>query len=207
LNGYLAEGEQMKKAIFHIFPTAEGWELNKEGNKHPIITDMNGKDVLIRAMTEATMQPSEIVIYQPDGLVMSRIYQGEELFRDELDKRDDLIKLIGNFLKDVIKSPSYLYRKFLYHVNINELYQHLLGILTLLSNWGNDPLDRKIENDLIKDEAIVKRDNIIYMVGKLLEYNELAEAPVYKDFYNYLYSISFEDFYSRLLEMTRKNYN
>jgi hypothetical protein len=82
-----------------------------------------------------------------------------------------------------------------------------LGILTLLSNWGNDPLDRKIENDLIKDEAIVKRDNIIYMVGKLLEYNELAEAPVYKDFYNYLYSISFEDFYSRLLEMTRKNYN
>jgi hypothetical protein len=195
----------MKKAIFHIFPTPEGWELHKEGNKHPIITDMNGKDVLMRAMTEATMQPSEIIIYQQDGLVMSRIYQGEELFRDELDKRDDLIKLVGNFLKDVIKAPSYLYRKFLFHVNINELYQHLLGILTLLSKWGTDVLDKKIETDLIKDEAIIKRDNIIYMVGKLLEYNDLAEAPVYSNFYNYLYSISFEDFYTQLLQITRNN--
>src|SRR4051812_14186118 len=97
----------MKKAIFYIFPTPQGWELNKKGNKHPIITDMNGKDVLMRAMTEATVEPSEIVIYQPDGLVMSRIYQGEELFKDELEKRDDLIKLLGSFLKNVIKAPSY----------------------------------------------------------------------------------------------------
>ncbi|MFL5729039.1 MAG: hypothetical protein ACJ75J_06070 [Cytophagaceae bacterium] len=193
----------MRKAIFHIFPTPEGWELNKEGNKHPIITDMNGKDVLMRAMTEATMEPSEIVIYSPDGLVMSRIYQGEELFKDELDKRDDLIKLVGNFLKDVIKAPSYLYRKFLYYININDLYQHMLGILSLMSKWGADALDKKIETDLIKDEAIVKRDNIVYMVGKLLEYNELAPEPVYNNFYNYLYSISFEDFYSKLLQLTR----
>jgi hypothetical protein len=194
----------MKKAIFYIFPTAQGWELNKKGNKHPIVTDINGKDVLMRAMTEASVEPSEIVIYQPDGLVMSRIYQGEELFKDEMEKRDDLIKLLGDFLKNVIKAPSYLYRKFLSPLNINDLYQHLLDILTLLSKWGDDVLDRKIETDLIKDEAIIKRDNIVYMVGKLLEYNELAEAPVYNNFYNYLYSLSFEDFYTTLLQMTRK---
>jgi hypothetical protein len=194
----------MKKAIFHIFPTAQGWELNKEGNKHPIITDMNGKDVLMRAMTEATMEPSEIVIYQPDGLVMSRIYQGEELFKEELDKRDELIKLIGSFLRDVIKAPSYLYRKFQFPDKINDLYQHLLDVLKLLSRWGDNVLDKKIETDLIKDEAIVKRDNIVYMVGKLLEYNELAEAPVYNNFYNYLYSLSFENFNNELVQMTRK---
>jgi hypothetical protein len=194
----------MKKAIFHIFPTAEGWELNKEGNKHPIITDINGKDVLMRAMTEATVEPSEIVIYQPDGLVMSRIYQGEELFKEELDKRDQLIKLIGDFLKNVIKAPPYLYEKFLYPQNINALYQHLLDILTLFSRWGEDVLDRKIETDLIKDEAIVKRDNIVYMVGKLLEYNELAEPSVYNNFYDYLYSLSFDNFYNKLVQMTRK---
>jgi hypothetical protein len=159
----------------------------------------------MRAMTEATVEPSEIVIYQPDGLVMSRIYQGEELFKNELDKRDDLIKLVGNFLKETIKAPSYLYRKFLFYVNINDLYQHLLGVLTLMSKWGNDVLDKKIETDFVKDEAIVKRDNIIYMVGKLLEYNELAPAPVYSNFYDYLYSISFEDFYSKLLQMTRSS--
>jgi len=194
----------MKKAIFYILPTEQGWELNKQGNKHPIITDMNGKDVLMRAMTEATMEPSEIVIYQPDGLVMSRIYQGEELFKDELEKRNDLIKLLGSFLKNVIKAPYYLYKKFLFPVNLNDLYEHLLGVLTLLSRWGNDVLDKKIETDFIKDEAIIKRDNIVYMVGKLLQYNELAEANVYNNFYNYLYTLSFEDFYSTLLKMTRK---
>jgi hypothetical protein len=150
------------------------------------------------------MEPSEIIIYQPDGLVMSRIYQGEELFKEELDKRDDLIKLLGNFLRDVIKAPSYLYRKFSFPAKINDLYQHLLGILSMLSEWGKDVLDKKIETDFIKDEAIIKRDNIVYMVGKLLQYNELAEAQVYNNFYNYLYSLSFDDFYIKLLQMTRE---
>ncbi|HEY8399635.1 MAG TPA: DUF2188 domain-containing protein [Cytophagaceae bacterium] len=196
----------MEKAVYHIFPGQEGWELYKEGDLGPIIR--NGEtetDVLIIAMEKTKQEEaSEVVVHNEDGWIETKFYHPHELYEEEHSKREELIQLIGTYLRDNIKVPVEVYAPFFTYTDINELYQHLLDLLQESPNWYTSLFDKKLAEDFFLPDEIVKRDNIVYLVGRYLEYNSLASVFVFGTFYSYQAPNSLEEFYEDLTHIMNK---
>lgn len=193
----------MEKTIYHIFPGQEGWELYKEGDLGPIVRDGETEtDVLVIAMQETKKEKaSEVIVHNEDGWVETKFFQPQELYREELAKREELIQLIGTFLRDTLKVPVEVYAAFFTYTHVDELYHHLLQLLEESPEWYSSLFDKKLAEDFFLPDEIVKRDNIVYLTGRYLEYNSLGSVFVFGSFYSYLAPNSLEEFTDELHHM------
>src|SRR4051794_17664119 len=113
----------MKKQAFYLIPSQEGWELHREGMVGPILKSAEEEDEIIQKVISNTHQGegAEVLIYNEQGWLDKIFLYPMELYHEEFHKREDLIKLVGAFLKEVIKAPFNIYSKFFTYSSIDEI--------------------------------------------------------------------------------------
>lgn len=182
----------MEKLILEIVEKGKVCALKSNGEE---ITD-DCEKLLYLAMAKAKKQPTRIQIKRSDGTVKQTIFIPEQLRLEELRKRDELLILLGAFLKEVVQLPPEVYQVFQNHTSIDEVYDHIIFLLEA-RGWGNNT-EEEIEKKFDRGDEIQKRDNIVHLTAQFLEICGLMDSVLLANFYNFPAIVSVDKLISNI---------
>lgn len=178
----------MEKVTLDIVEKGNVCELKKPGKGKKITDDC--EKVLYLALAEGQKQPTQILIKASDGTVKRTIFVPEKLHVEELKKRETLIELLGNFLKEVIQLPEEVYSIYHKYTDIDELYDHLIFLLEA-KGWGQSP--EQAEKKFDRGDEIEKRETIVHLTADFLKIYGLVTPNMVADFYRFPDQISIDE--------------
>jgi hypothetical protein len=179
----------MEKVELYIIEKENYCELQKEWNQP--LEQGDCEMVYYKAMAEAQKQPTEILFLNFQDGIRKRVFVPEDLQNEELIKRNEVIHLIGTFLKEVAKVPPNIYDLFLTYNTIDEVYDLLIQELEK-TPWPEYPFQEQMKYE--RGDEIGKRENVIFLTGEFLRYNLIYEDFLYAPFFKYPVAMSLERF-------------
>jgi hypothetical protein len=193
----------MHKIQLDIIEKGQECELQKEHGLPVMKGDC--EKILYMALAESRTQPTEIIIRDHRGPVKRRIFVPETLHKEELNKRKELLKVIGNFFRVIVHVPEEISGKFsdTGTNDLDSLYDHLLLLLEH-AGWGQFPYQQQIKTE--RGDEIQKMDNLVYLAGDLLQYYRLVSSFIYSDFLSYGDTLTVEELKDNLQWMIERNH-
>lgn len=175
----------MEKVELYIIEKENYCELQKEWN-HPL-EQGDCEMVYYKAMAEAQKQPTEILFLNFQDGIRKRVFVPLDLQNEELHRRDEVIHLIGSFLKVVAKVSHHIYEPYFTYTNIDEVYDLLISELEK-TPWPEYPFQEQMKYE--RGDEIGKRENVIFLTGEYLRYNLIFDDFLYAPFFKYPVAMS-----------------